>query len=109
MTRTQAYRQIGLMIAGTGVSYGTSPALCEDKKGILDAILPKNKNGEVEWGKVTSQVTDGAYWDDIMKAVGDKVRLPQLRRKLLSSSFPMVKVTAPAKTVILEYFSLRNV
>lgn len=81
VTRSQAYRQLGWMVLGTGVTYGTttSPVLCEEKKSIMDTILPKNSEGTIQWGKSASQVTDGIFWDKLLQAVGDQVSLYFLR------------------------------
>ena len=61
--RSQVYRQLSVLVLGSGVSYATTTTtLCEDKKGILD--LPKDKQGNIEWNK---------FWDDIAMAAGQKV------------------------------------
>jgi hypothetical protein len=77
-TRGQAYRQVALLVVGTGIGYGTtspsSTALCEDKKGILDTVLPKDKDGNIEWSKGVTQFAQTPFWDDLAKAAGQQVR-----------------------------------
>jgi hypothetical protein len=79
-TRSQAYRQAALLVVGTGIGYGTtspsSTALCEDKKGILDTLLSKNKDGQIDWSKSVTQFAQTPFWDDIAKTAGHQVRGP---------------------------------
>jgi hypothetical protein len=56
-----------------GMCAATAPAgvaLCEDKP-----ILPKDKNGNVDWSKVPGQFANSAVWDTIAKSAGSSVRL----------------------------------
>lgn len=52
----------------------TTTALCEKKEeGLLDKIAQKDKDGNIDFAKTLSQVTDTDFWDKIAAASGDKV------------------------------------
>ena len=74
-TRNQTSRHLGLLVLGSAVGTSTAPALCQEKKGIIDTVLPKDKDGNIEWGKSVSQVSESAFWDDLATAAGHKVRI----------------------------------
>ena len=51
-----------------------SVALCEEKdKGFLDAIVQKDKDGNIDYAGSIGQVTGPEFWDKVAKASGDKV------------------------------------
>lgn len=57
-----------------GVCGSTAPVatvLCEAPK---ENLLPKDKNGNVEWSRIPSHLTDSAFWDTLAKSTGSSVR-----------------------------------
>ena len=51
-----------------------SVALCEEKdKGFLDAIVQKDKDGNIDYAGSIGQVTGPEFWDKVAKASGGKV------------------------------------
>ena len=51
---------------------GMMVTLCEDKS-FLDKIVKKDAEGNTDWAKSASQITEADFWDKIATASGDKV------------------------------------
>jgi hypothetical protein len=52
-----------------------SVTFCEDKgKGFFESIAKKDDNGNTDWAKSVTQVTEAEFWDKIASASGEKVR-----------------------------------
>ena len=94
-SRSQAaYRQIGVLVFGSGLSATIAPssspaALCEEKKGILDTVLSKDKNGSIDFGKSLNRFVEPNFWDELAGAIGQNVstsccRYPRQRRRVLT-------------------------
>lgn len=57
-----------------GVCGSTAPVatvLCEAPK---ENLLPKDKNGNVEWSRIPSHLTDSAFWDTLAKSTGSSIQ-----------------------------------
>lgn len=54
------------------VSTLPSIALCEKAS---PALFSKDSQGNIDWGKTLSRVPESAFWDDVAKVAGVKVRL----------------------------------
>jgi hypothetical protein len=53
------------------VSSNATFALCEAKdKG----LLKKDKDGNTDWSRSITQVTEADFWDEVAKVAGEKVR-----------------------------------
>ena len=68
------YMLMGLC-GGNGVVLPTNPARCEG--------LPKDSDGNIEWSKIPSSITEQGFWDDVAKSAGETVS--GCRSLLLSS------------------------
>ena len=60
-----------------GGATAVAVTLCEDNddnKSFLDKIVKKDSDGNTDWAKSASQITDAEFWDTIATVSGEKVR-----------------------------------
>ena len=62
-------KRAGFMILGMcGSGVPAATARCEGG-------LPKDSNGNIEWSKIPSSITEAGFWDDVAKSAGESVRI----------------------------------
>jgi hypothetical protein len=69
---------------------GTLPSIALCEKASPD-LFSKDSQGNIDWGKTLARVPEPAFWDDVAKVAGVKVRLtPSLERQRSSLESPDV-------------------
>ena len=78
-TRTSNSRSGAAILLGIVTSLvvpaRSSVALCEGQgdKGFFEKIAQKDKDGNTDWAKTVTQITEGQFWDKLAEASGEKV------------------------------------